>query len=88
MSFEEESKKALRITIEWAVEYKRPGVGTIREQLPAESVPEVFTKSGFLLAEGDSDFRAKKLRVVEYLNHTKTNFPEDNWISYSPPPSA
>ena len=60
MNFEEESKKALRITIEWDVEYKRPGAGTIHEQLPADSVPEAFTKSGFILAEGDSDFRAQK----------------------------
>jgi hypothetical protein len=88
MSFEEESKKALRITIEWAVEYKRPGAGTIREQLPGDSVPEVFTKPGFGVDEGDSDFRAQKLRVIEYHNHTKTNFPEGDWISYPPPPSA
>jgi hypothetical protein len=88
MNFEEESKKALRITIEWDVEYKRPGAGTIHEQLPADSVPEAFTKSGFILAEGDSDFRAQKLRVIEYHNHTKIKFPEGEWISYSPPPSA
>lgn len=87
MSFEKESKKALRITIEWAVEYKRPGAGTIREQLPADSVPEVCTKSGFNPPE-DHDFRAQKLRVIEYHTHTKTNFPEGDWISYSPPPTA
>ncbi len=48
MNFEEESKKALRITIEWYVEYGRPGAGIVLERLPADSVPEVCTKSGFI----------------------------------------
>ena len=87
MNFEEESKKALRITIEWYVEYGRPGAGIILERLPADSVPEACTKSGFNPPE-DHDCRAKKVRVIEYHNHTKTYFPKGEWISYSPPPSA
>jgi Cu2+-containing amine oxidase len=86
MNLEEESRKALKTTFEWDLEYKRPGAGTISERLPADSVPEVFKKSGFNLAE-DHDFRARKVWVVEYHNHTKNFFPEGEWINYSPPPS-
>jgi hypothetical protein len=87
MNFEEESRKALKKTFEWYLEYKRPGAGTISERLPADSVEEVFTKSGFNPSE-DHDFRARKVWVIEYHNHTKNFILEGEWINYAPPPSA
>jgi hypothetical protein len=81
MNLEEESKKALKVTFEWDLEYHRPGAGLIRERLPADSVGEVFTKSGFL--HGDSDFRTRKVWVIEYHNRSKKHFSESEWIDYA-----
>jgi hypothetical protein len=65
----------------------RPGAGTVSERLPADSVAEVFTKSGFNPSE-DSDFRARKVSVIEYHTHAKQFIPKGEWIYYTAPPSV
>jgi hypothetical protein len=87
MSFERQSRKALKNTIEWDVQYRKRGAGLIRERISADSVEEVFTKSRFTQSE-DFDFRARKVRVVEYDHLVKERSPEGDWISYSPPTSG